>query len=137
MAFSPELYLAKLIDTLQKIEEHPENEIILLKKYVDDIFEFQRKRIEDARQGVISMVCFNLYEADYKKLCVDLAKIKLGNLHRETLPEERFEFLRCFADTIELYFKDSFAGLVNQVGNMVKLSEVMEDTDSDNDLPFN
>lgn len=137
MAFSPDLYLAKLKETVAKAEKNPERKDELLKSYVNDVFEFQRKRIEDARQEVICMVCFNLYEADYKALFRDLAMIKLGELHREVLPRERFEFLRCFADNIELYFKGSYVALMNQIGNMVTLSEVMEETDSANDLPFN
>lgn len=137
MAFSQDLFDDKLRRTIRKIEKNPEKEVEYRKKYVAWTFEFIRKRVDDARHEVILALCYQLYSADFVSLRSDLAKIKMFGLARDASKEERFELLKCLADSIELYLKGDYSILLNQLGNMCTLSEDMADTEADSNLPFN
>ena len=137
MAFAQDLFEDKLRRILRKIEKAPEKEGEYRKQVCSWIMEYIRQRVEDARQDVMLALCYQLYQADYVSLRRDLAKIKIANLSREATEEERFEMLRCLTDCIEVYLKGDYSKLLNYLGNVCTMAEVMKDTDDDNNLPFN
>ena len=137
MAFAQDLFEDKLRRILRKIEKAPDKEGEYRKQFCSWIMEYIRQRVEDARQDVMLALCYQLYQADYVSLRRDLAKIKIANLSREATEEERFELLRCLTDCIEVYLKGDYSKLLNYLGNVCTMAEVMKDTDDDNNLPFN
>ena len=137
MAFAQDLFEDKLRRILRKIEKAPENEGEYRKQFCSWIMEYIRQRVEDARQDVMLALCYQLYQADYVSLRRDLAKIKIADLSREATEEERFELLRCLTDCVEVYLKGDYSKLLNYLGNVCTMAEVMKDTDDDNNLPFN
>lgn len=137
MAFAQDLFEDKLRRILRKIEKAPEKEGEYRKRFCSWIMEYIRQRVEDARQDVMLALCYQLYQADYVSLRRDLAKIKIANLSREATEEERFELLRCLTDCIEVYIRGDYSKLLNYLGNVCTMAEVMKDTDDDSNLPFN
>lgn len=137
MAFAQDLFEDKLRRILRKIEKNPEREGEYRKQFCSWMMEYIKRRVDDARQDVMIALCYQLYQADYVSLRRDLAKIKIADLSREATEEERFELLRCLTDCIEVYIKGDYSKLLNYLGNVCTIAEVMKDTEADADLPFN
>jgi len=136
MALAFQKFDDKLKLIFSKMKKDPERESEYRKEYVTWIFEYMQNRIEDARQDVILTLCYQLYKADYVALRSDLGRIIVEQLNREASEEERFELLKCLADSIELYMHGDYSPILNYLGNVCTLAEIMKDTEEDDDLPF-